>query len=73
MSDIINNKETGFILNPNDEKQWAEHILRLVKKPQESQKMGENGNEMLKTKYNQELFYEGILKMYQDVLKSTSP
>ena len=69
MSEIINHEETGFVLNPNDEKEWAEYILKLIKNPQESQKMGRNGNQILKTKYSQELFYENIIKMYNDVLK----
>jgi len=68
-SDIISHEETGFVLNPNDEKEWAEHILKLVKNPQESQRMGKNGNNILKTEYNQELFYERMLKMYNDFLK----
>ena len=64
--------ETGFVLNPSDEKEWAEHILRLVKNPQESQRMGKNGNHILKTEYNQQLFYERMLKMYNDVLLKNS-
>ena len=68
MSDIINHKETGFVLSPNDEKEWAKCILKLIKNPKESQKMGKNGNKELKIKYNQELFYERIVKMYNDVL-----
>ena len=68
-SDIINHEETGFVLNPNDEKEWAEHILKLIKNPQESQRMGKNGNQILKTKYSQESFYENIIKMYNDMLK----
>jgi glycosyltransferase involved in cell wall biosynthesis len=72
MSDIISHEETGFVLNPNNEKDWAEHILKLIKNPQESQRMGENGNHILKTEYNQEIFYERILKMYSEFL-SKSP
>ena len=68
MSDIISDKETGFILNPNDEKVWAEYILRLMKNPQESQIMGKAGNHELTTKYNQELFYERLFEMYNNVL-----
>ncbi len=71
MSDIINHKETGFVLNPNDENVWAEHILRLVKNPQESQKMGKNGNQILKTQYNQKLFYQNLMKMYESILKTS--
>jgi len=69
MSDIINHEETGFVLNSENEDEWAEHILKLIKNPQESQRMGENGNHILKIKYSQELFYENIIKMYNDVLK----
>jgi glycosyltransferase involved in cell wall biosynthesis len=72
MSDIINHEETGFVLNPNDEKQWAEHILKLIKDPQESQKMGKNGFELLRTKYKQELMYEKIIKMYQETISVNS-
>jgi len=72
MSDIISHEETGFVLNSDNEKEWAEHILKLIKNPQESQRMGENGNHILKTEYNQKLFYEKILKMYSEVL-SKSP
>ncbi len=68
MSDVINHKETGFILNSNNKNEWAEYILRLVKNPQESKLMGTNGNQMLKTKYNQKLLYERIIKMYNDVI-----
>lgn len=68
MSDIIKHEKTGFVLNPNDEKVWADYILKLMNNPQESQKMGEKGNVELNTKYNSETFYENILKMYQDVL-----
>ena len=69
MSEIIHHKETGFVLNPNDENVWAEHILRLVKNPQESQKMGKNANQELKTKYNQKKFYQNIIRMYESVSK----
>jgi glycosyltransferase involved in cell wall biosynthesis len=68
MSDIINHKETGFVLDPNDENQWAEHILKLIKNPQESERMGKKANKIYKQKYNQELFYENLVHMYNDVL-----
>jgi len=68
MSDIIEHEKTGIILNSNDETQWAENILKLIKNPLMSKQMGKNGNQELRTKYNQELFYEKIIKMYNDVL-----
>jgi glycosyltransferase involved in cell wall biosynthesis len=68
MSDIINHEKTGFVLDSNDEKIWAEHITKLIKEPQLSEKMGNEGNKVLIKKYNQKLFYERILKMYKDII-----
>jgi glycosyltransferase involved in cell wall biosynthesis len=68
MSDIIQDKKTGFLINPNNEKDWAEKIISLIKEPEISDKIGKEGNHILKTKYNQELFYKRIIKMYNDIL-----
>lgn len=73
MSKIIENNKTGFVIDPYDEKQWAEKIIQLINHPNKSDEMGREGNKVLKINYNQELFYKGIVKMYQDVLKSTNP
>ena len=69
MSDIIENNMTGIVIDPYDAKKWAESIIWLIKNPQESKKMGEKGNYILKTQYSQELFYKNIINMYNDVLK----
>jgi len=68
MSDIIEHKKTGLIIDPYDEKKWADAIIWLIKNPQKSEIMGKNGNELLKTKYTEKLFYEKLVKMYKDVL-----
>jgi len=68
MSDIIQNNKTGLVIDPHDEKRWADTIIQLIKNPSISDKMGKAGNQILKTKYNQELFYERIIKMYRQVL-----
>ena len=68
MSDIIEYGKTGLIIDPNDEKKWAEKIIQLIKNPNISDEMGKAGNKVLKIKYNQELFYENLIKMYSDVL-----
>jgi len=69
MSDIVQDKETGFVVDPHDEQKWAEKIIQLIKEPHLSDIMGENGNHELKEKYNQQKFYENILGMYKNVLK----
>ena len=69
MSDIVENNKTGLVIDPHDENKWAESIIQLIKNSNISDEMGKNGNQELKTKYNQELFYERILKMYNDTLQ----
>lgn len=68
LSDIVSHENTGFVLEPHNEKVWAEHILKLIKNPQESEIMGKNGNELLKTKYNPDIMFEKIMEMYNNVL-----
>ena len=68
MSDIIQHEKTGLVIDPYDEKQWAEKIIQLIKNPNISDEMGKAGNKVLKRKYNQELFYENLIKMYDDIL-----
>ena len=69
MSDIVESEKTGLVLDPHDEKKWAEAIIRIIKNPQVSETMGEKGNQILKSNYSQKLFYENIIKMYNGVLK----
>jgi len=69
MSDIVENKKTGLVIDPHDEKSWAAAIILLIKNPQLSNKMGEIGHQILKEKYNKQLFYERLIKMYNDVLE----
>ena len=68
MSDIIQNNKTGLIIDPHNEDKWAEKIIQLINNPSLSNQMGKEGNQILKTQYNQELFYERIIKMYNDTL-----
>jgi len=72
MSDIIENNKTGLVIDPYDEKICAEKIIQLIKNPSISDEMGKAGNQILKTKYNQKLFYEKLLKMYNNVLTKTT-
>jgi glycosyltransferase involved in cell wall biosynthesis len=72
MSDIVEDNKTGFLINPNDEKKWAEKIISIIKDPEISNKMGMKGNKVLKEKYNQELFYKNILKMYNEFSQTQS-
>jgi len=64
MSDIVTHNETGYVLDPKNENQWADYLLKLVKNKDESEKMGENGNTVLKNNYNPDFMYQKIIEMY---------
>jgi len=68
MSDIVENNMTGLVIDPHNERKWADAIIGLIKNPLESERMGKNGNDILEAKYSQELFYENLVNMYNDVL-----
>ena len=68
MSDIVEHNKTGILVDPYDEKKWAEAIIQLIKDPDSSDQMGKEGNLTLKTKYNETIFYQNIMKMYNDTL-----
>ena len=72
MSDIVSHGETGFVLNPNDEDEWAEHIMKLIDNNQKSDIMGKNGNRILETKYNQNIMFEKLIEMYNNLVKGKS-
>jgi len=69
LSDIVQNNETGFVLDPHDEKAWAESIIKILQNPDLADKMGEKGKKILDTKYTMNSIYEKLVKMYNDVLE----
>jgi len=69
MSDIVSHNETGYVLDPHNECEWAEKMLELINKPQISLRMGNAGREILTNKYDTQRMYEEIIKMYYDFIK----
>jgi len=69
MSEIVEHKNTGYVIDPQNETKWADHILNLIKNPDESKRMGNNGLSALETKYGRNRMYNKILEMYNDVLQ----
>ncbi|MGB9003978.1 MAG: glycosyltransferase family 4 protein [Nitrosotalea sp.] len=64
MSDIISDEKNGFVLDPYDETAWAEHLLKLIKNPNQALKMGKEGSKLLVDSFNQDLMYDKIMEMY---------
>jgi len=72
MSDIVQNNETGYVVDPHDEKAWAECIVKILQNPDVAEKMGGKGKNVLDTKYTQDSMYEKLEKMYNEVLEIDS-
>lgn len=68
MSEIVEHKKTGYVINPHDEHDWSNYLLSIIKNPTLASMMGENGNQVLTTKFNQDLLYQKIEKMYKEIL-----
>src|SRR6185437_842633 len=64
MSDIVSDGKNGFVLDPYDEKSWAEHLLQLIENPSYALEMGREGSKLLADSFNQDLMYNKIKEMY---------
>jgi len=64
MSDIVYDGKNGFVLDPYDEKSWAEHLLQLIENPSYALEMGREGSKLLFDSFNQDLMYNKIKEMY---------
>jgi len=68
MSDIVFDKKMGFVLDPYNEKVWAEKMMEVSKNPDLAMKMGLDGWKTLEKNYNSQAMYEKIVKMYYDII-----
>jgi len=69
MSDIVFDKKMGFVLDPYNEKVWAEKMIELSENPDLAMKMGLDGRKTLEENYNSQIMYQKIIKMYNDVIQ----
>jgi len=70
LSDIVEHKETGLVIPAHDENEWAKALEYIIKHPQNSSKMGENGRKTLEEQYNIELMQKELNQMYSEVSKT---
>lgn len=69
MSDIVSHNETGYVLDPHNENEWAQKMVELIKNPDDSIKMGRKGNEIFEKNYNMQNMYEKIINMYEKIIE----
>lgn len=68
LSDIIEDKKDGFVVDAKDEKEWAHAMINLIENPSIALTMGKNGKKKLQEKYSLEEMTSKIESMYQDTI-----
>lgn len=64
--ELVEDGQTGVLVNPGDKVQLAEAICRLIENPEESAKMGERGYARVAARYSAERMADAYLRLYQE-------
>jgi glycosyltransferase involved in cell wall biosynthesis len=71
LSDIVVDKETGFLLPPGDEQALQEAIQHLLDNPEQRERMGKMGKHRVQS-FQTETVVPRIEQAYRDVIASAS-
>ena len=66
---IIDDKETGFLIEKHDFQTLADKLEYFIEHPQESERMGENGYRKFHDKFTLRKFEESMVDILDDCLK----
>ena len=69
MKDIVDNNETGFLVEPFQIEEIAEKLDHLYHHPDQRVQMGENGYEKAINNYTEEVYVNNIKKLYLKILE----
>jgi glycosyltransferase involved in cell wall biosynthesis len=67
-SEFIRDWENGVLLDPFQDTGWAEAVIRLLKSPELRQKMGQNGYETCKEKFEIKRTAREVEKIYGELI-----
>lgn len=70
---IIKDTNAGLIFSSNNEKELADCMLSLYTNKEDAKRMGENGINAVKDKYNWENTAEALVRLYEKIEASTKP
>jgi glycosyltransferase involved in cell wall biosynthesis len=62
-SDIIKDKETGYVIDLGNEEEMASKVVYLLKNPQVANKMGQAGRKDMIMRYSSEVVYQKWMEM----------
>lgn len=64
MSEIVLDGKTGFVLDPYQEKVWADRLLGIMRDPKIATKLGNAGYIQLRESHSEDIMTRKILEMY---------
>lgn len=67
ISDIVEHGITGYVLDPHDEKSWADHILKIIRNQDKTIQMGYAARHVLESNYSPKSMHMALLRMYQSL------
>lgn len=70
LSDIIEDRKDGLIIDASDEKKWAEAMTFIIQNTDYAKKMGHEGYQKLQQRYNIDSMMSQIESMYNNVISN---
>lgn len=68
LSDIVDDKINGFVVESKDDNKWAEAMISLILNPDNASNMGKEGKKKLDETYTQDKMIVGIDSMYREIM-----
>jgi glycosyltransferase involved in cell wall biosynthesis len=66
--ETVRHEETGLLADPEDAEGLARHLARLILNPEERERMGKRGRNLVVTDFNFDLHVDRHLALYQQLL-----
>lgn len=67
--EIIQNEENGYLIPENDPQKIMEKIEELLENPNIRNKMGDSGQQLIRSKFNIDIMTENFVKLYKQLVK----
>ncbi|MCB4756234.1 MAG: glycosyltransferase family 4 protein [Elusimicrobia bacterium] len=69
LPELIEFRETGLVVPPNDSVELAEAILEILKKPEDARRMGENARHVARDRFSEKVQLDKTLQLYRWALR----
>ena len=66
--EIIQNHQTGLLIEPGDFNKLAEHLESLIQQPELRGRLAQQGSEWVRREFSLDSMIQGNLKIYQEIL-----